>query len=193
MKFTKVWIVLAILGGVTLLQAQEATEIVDIQKLKKQQQIVVQSEPKPRVVPTPLPHKEKAKKEKKVRHAKKSVKKTHQSPKAKLHKALATRYVHPKHHPKRYTHKHKRYHVKRPLEIRAFRAPLKKWRSIYRKHRAPFYDRFGYFYGYFDTQGFMFEGIFRPYTRHYTYNDRIQGRSLFERRYYKPLRYRAQR
>ena len=63
----------------------------------------------------------------------------------------------------------------------------KSWEHTYRYKRADFYDRYGYHYGYFNRQGYYFEGVFYHYDRFYTYHDRIQGRGLFERKYYRPL------
>lgn len=63
---------------------------------------------------------------------------------------------------------------------------INNWYFIYRDRHAPFYDQFGYFYGFFNQFGFFFEGIFYAYDRYYTYEDRLRGRGLFDNRYYEP-------
>lgn len=69
---------------------------------------------------------------------------------------------------------------------RGYRHYRRSWYMTYRYERASFYDRYGYKYGYFSRRGFMFEGDFYRYDRYYTYRDRLRGRGLFERRYYRP-------
>ena len=69
---------------------------------------------------------------------------------------------------------------------RGHRYTRRNWYLSYLYERASFYDRHGYKYGYFSRRGFMFEGEFYRYDRQYTYRDRLRGRGLFERRYYRP-------
>jgi len=69
---------------------------------------------------------------------------------------------------------------------RGYRHTRRNWYLSYLYERASFYDRYGYKYGYFSRRGFMFEGEFYRYDRAYTYRDRLRGRGLFERRYYRP-------
>ncbi len=69
---------------------------------------------------------------------------------------------------------------------RGYRHTRRNWYLTYLYERASFYDRHGYKYGYFSRRGFMFEGEFYRYDRQYTYRDRLRGRGLFERRYYRP-------
>jgi len=71
---------------------------------------------------------------------------------------------------------------------RAYRHSRNSWRMAYRYERASFYDMHGYYYGYFNSRGYMFEGVFYRYDRYYSYHDRIRGKGLFERRYYRPIR-----
>jgi len=60
------------------------------------------------------------------------------------------------------------------------------WYLAYRYDRASFYDRYGYKYGYFNQNGFYFDGVFYGYDRYYRYRDRARGKGLFERSYYMP-------
>jgi len=69
---------------------------------------------------------------------------------------------------------------------RGYRHTRRAWYLAYLYERAPFYDRQGYKYGYFSRRGFMFEGEFYRYDRYYTYRDRLRGRGLFDRWYYRP-------
>ena len=64
------------------------------------------------------------------------------------------------------------------------------WVLAYKYDRADFYDRDGYHYGYFNRYGYMFEGEFYRYDRHYRYRDRVRGRGLFDRYYYRPADWR---
>ncbi len=64
------------------------------------------------------------------------------------------------------------------------------WLLAYRYDRAAFYDRDGFYYGYFNRYGYYFEGVFYRYDRFYTYRDRIRGRGLFDRYFYRPAAYR---
>jgi len=66
----------------------------------------------------------------------------------------------------------------------------RQWYLTYLYERASFYDSYGFFYGYFDRYGFMFDGRFYRYDHNYTYQDRLHGKGLFEHRYYRPQRYR---
>ena len=59
--------------------------------------------------------------------------------------------------------------------------------EAYRYDRASFSDRHGYYYGYFDRRGYMFEGEFYRYDRFYSYRDRMRGKELFGHRYYRPV------
>ena len=61
------------------------------------------------------------------------------------------------------------------------------WTLAYRYDRASFYDNQGYYYGYFNRDGYYFEEVFYRYDRYYTYKDRIRGRGLFDHRYYMPV------
>jgi len=83
------------------------------------------------------------------------------------------------------THTNHIYHL-RPQ--RGYRHPLRSWFYVYKYTKADFVDRYGFYYGYFDRRGYMFEGEFYRYDRDYRYQDRIRGRGLFDRYYfYKPL------
>ena len=62
-----------------------------------------------------------------------------------------------------------------------------RWYMIYKYERAGFFDNEGFFYGYFNHRGYMFEGEFYRYDRYYTYRDRVRGRGLFTRRYFRPI------
>ena len=196
MKYIKLWLTLALLGSVSLLQAAQQTEIVDIEKLQKHKDDM-QTHTNKKHTPTRVTTSHQSKKQltKEVPHVKKHQKVTRVAHTTKkIHRKKPSRYIKMKHHPKRYDNRsHQRCRMDRPRHVRAYRVPQKRWRRAYINRHAPFYDRFGYFYGYFDQEGFMFEGRFRPYTRHYSYRDRVRGRSLFERRYYKPLFCRAGR
>jgi hypothetical protein len=63
---------------------------------------------------------------------------------------------------------------------------INSWYFIYQDRHAPFYDQYGYFYGFFNQFGYYFEGIFYAYDRNYTYEDRLRGKGLFDDRYYEP-------
>lgn len=73
---------------------------------------------------------------------------------------------------------------------RGYRHGKKGWTLAYRYERASFYDNEGYYYGYFNRYGYFFEDVFYRYDRYYTYRDRIEGRGLFDNRYYMPANYR---
>jgi len=70
---------------------------------------------------------------------------------------------------------------------RGYRHTRNSWYLAYRYERASFYDRHGYYYGYFNRRGYMFEGEFYRYDRYYTYRDRVRGKGLFEHRFYRPV------
>jgi len=79
----------------------------------------------------------------------------------------------------------RRYH---PRPQRAYRHPQRSWFYAYRYTKADFVDRYGFYYGYFDRRGYMFEGEFYRYDRDYRYRDRVRGKGLFDRHYfYRPL------
>ncbi len=71
---------------------------------------------------------------------------------------------------------------------RGYRYYRRWWYVRYRDTRAAFVDRHGYYYGYFNTRGFYFDGVFYRYDRAYTYQDRLHGKGLFEHRFYRPMR-----
>ena len=73
---------------------------------------------------------------------------------------------------------------------RTHRHPKRGWVLAYRYDRAVFYDRDGFYYGYFNRHGYYFEGVFYRYDRFYTYRDRVRGRGLFDRYFYHPAEYR---
>jgi len=78
-----------------------------------------------------------------------------------------------------------------PVEYgRTHRHPKRGWVLAYRYDRAGFYDRDGFYYGYFNHYGYYFEGVFYRYDRFYTYHDRVRGRGLFDRYFYRPAEYR---
>ena len=87
-----------------------------------------------------------------------------------------------RHHTRRWHHRrhHRGQH--------AYRHYRRQWYLTYLYERASFYDRHGYFYGYFNQRGFMFEGVFYRYDRAYTYQDRLHGKDLFAHRFYRPIR-----
>jgi len=89
----------------------------------------------------------------------------------------------------RYYHDNKFYddsHYTRPQK--GYRHPQRSWFYAYRYTQADFVDRYGFYYGYFDRRGYMFEGEFYRYDRDYRYQDRLRGRGLFDRHYfYRPL------
>jgi len=64
------------------------------------------------------------------------------------------------------------------------------WVLAYRYDRAGFYDRDGFYYGYFNHHGYYFEDVFYRYDRFYTFHDRVRGRGLFDRYFYRPAEYR---
>jgi len=70
---------------------------------------------------------------------------------------------------------------------RGYRYYKNSWYEAYRYDRASFSDGHGYYYGYFDRRGYMFEGEFYRYDRFYTYRDRMRGKELFGHRYYRPI------
>jgi len=75
-----------------------------------------------------------------------------------------------------------------PKPQRGYRHPQRSWFYAYRYTKADFVDRYGFYYGYFDRRGYMFEGEFYRYDRDYRYQDRLRGRGLFDRHYfYRPL------
>ncbi len=82
-----------------------------------------------------------------------------------------------------------RYIPKRRFE-RAHRYSRRGWVLAYRYDRAGFFDRNGFYYGYFNRYGYFFEGVFYRYDYSYTYRDRIRGRGLFDRYYYRPAAWR---
>ena len=77
-------------------------------------------------------------------------------------------------------------HDYRKNRQRGFTQWKRGWTLAYRYDRASFYDNQGYYYGYFNHEGYYFEEVFYRYDRHYTYKDRIRGRGLFDHRYYMP-------
>lgn len=82
-------------------------------------------------------------------------------------------------------------HVSRYVEhdytyARGTRHWKNRWYMIYKYERAGFFDNEGFFYGYFNHRGYMFEGEFYRYDRYYTYRDRVRGRGLFCHRYFRP-------
>ncbi len=82
-----------------------------------------------------------------------------------------------------------RYIPRRQYE-RAYRYPKRGWVLAYRYDRADFFDRDGFYYGYFNRYGYFFEGEFYRYDYSYTYRDRVRGRGLFDRYYYRPAAWR---
>jgi len=84
---------------------------------------------------------------------------------------------------------HSRYIPKRQFE-RAHRYSKRGWVLAYRYDRAGFFDHDGFYYGYFNRYGYFFEGVFYRYDYNYTYRDRIRGRGLFDRYYYRPAAWR---
>ena len=101
-----------------------------------------------------------------------------------------------RYHQDRYNNHYKNYHHKRhhtnhiyyPKHQRGYRHPKRNWFYAYRYTKADFVDRYGFYYGYFDRRGYMFEGDFYRYDRDYRYQDRLRGRGLFDRHlYYAPL------
>ena len=89
------------------------------------------------------------------------------------------------HHNTRYTNRYGRYDMQLQRGYRYFN---QNWFYAYRYGKADFVDRYGFYYGYFDRRGYMFEGEFYRYDRDYRYQDRLRGRGLFDRHiYYKPL------
>jgi hypothetical protein len=132
------------------------------------------------------------------KHNKKSMEKHHK-------KVIANKHI--KHSEKRYHNKHNRYHSSRYHHDRyhnsryrntygifdvepqrGYRYLQRSWFYAYRYGKADFVDRYGFYYGYFNRRGYMFEGEFYRYDRDYRYQDRIRGRGLFDRHiYYRPL------
>jgi len=78
-------------------------------------------------------------------------------------------------------YRHHDYHVRGQRHWR------NSWVLAYKYERASFYDNEGFFYGYFNHRGYMFEGEFYRYDRYYTYRDRVRGKGLFTRRYFRPM------
>lgn len=81
----------------------------------------------------------------------------------------------------RYEHQYKRHGQ------RGYHQWKRGWLLAYRYDRASFYDKHGYYYGYFNHQGYYFEDVFYRYDRYYTFQDRVRGKGVFDRRYYMPL------
>jgi hypothetical protein len=95
------------------------------------------------------------------------------------------RHGHRYHHNTRYSNRYGRYDMQ---PQRGYRHLKQSWFYAYRYGKADFVDRYGFYYGYFDRRGYMFEGEFYRYDRDYRYQDRLRGRGLFDRHiYYKPL------
>lgn len=81
------------------------------------------------------------------------------------------------------------YGIPRPHRIqfgRIHSQPKRGWILAYRYDRAAFFDRNGFYYGYFNRYGYYFEGIFYRYDRFYSYRDRLRGKGLFDRYFYRP-------
>lgn len=78
----------------------------------------------------------------------------------------------------------------RPIMQPGYRNFKRGWFLAYKYDKAPFYDQFGYYYGYFNRHGYYFEGIFYRYDHYYGYSDRVRGRGLFDNNYYMPANYR---
>lgn len=76
--------------------------------------------------------------------------------------------------------------VKKP-HPKGYRHTQNSWYLTYKYEGAHFYDRHGYYYGDFNHEGYFFEGEFYRYDRDYTYRDRVRGKELFSRRFYRPL------
>jgi len=103
----------------------------------------------------------------------------------------------PRYHPSRY-HRGENYrndpYARPDREVRhfqrAYRYPKRGWVLAYRYDRAAFYDREGFYYGYFNRYGYFFDGIFYRYDYYYTYRDRVRGRGLFDRYFYRPAKWR---
>ena len=74
----------------------------------------------------------------------------------------------------------------RPVRQRGYSHSNRGWHLVYKHDRASFYDNQGYYYGYFNRYGYYFENVFYRYDRFYTYRDRVEGRGLFDHRYYMP-------
>ncbi|MBD3789382.1 MAG: hypothetical protein IE885_03265 [Campylobacterales bacterium] len=90
-----------------------------------------------------------------------------------------------------YAYKNRKYiKAKQIHRHRGYKYPFRSWFRSYEYYRAPFYDQFGYYYGYFNLIGYYFEGIFYRYDRYYTYQDRIRGKGLFDDWYYSPEEFR---
>jgi len=70
------------------------------------------------------------------------------------------------------------------------RHPKRGWVLAYKDDRAGFYDRDGFYYGYFNRYGYFFNGIFYRYDRFYSYGNRMRGRGLFDYDFYRPAAYR---
>ena len=97
-------------------------------------------------------------------------------------------------HPSRYRPQNRvtyydRYIPQRQYE-RVHRRSRRGWVLAYRYDRAEFFDRDGFYYGYFNRDGYFFEGVFYRYDYSYTYRDRVRGRGLFDRYYYRPSAWR---
>jgi len=83
-----------------------------------------------------------------------------------------------------------RYEQRRArIKQRGYRNSKRGWYLAYRYDRAIFNDRYGYHYGYFNQNGYYFEGVFYGYDRDYRYSDRVRGRGVFDNRYYMPSNY----
>jgi len=91
-----------------------------------------------------------------------------------------------RHTPNNVYDKHHAYHDRH--YARAYRHFRRTWMFAYLYDRADFYDRDGFHYGYFDRYGYMFEGRYYRYDRYYRYQDRLRGRGLHDRFYYRPCK-----
>jgi len=103
------------------------------------------------------------------------------------------RYYHEKDHHYRYKNMeygYNDYDTSPPYRYKKYTKPHRHfkrgWILAYKYDRAGFYDRDGFYYGYFNRYGYFFEGVFYRYDRYYRYQDRIRGRGLFDRYYYRP-------
>ncbi|MFT7880308.1 MAG: hypothetical protein ABXS91_07945 [Sulfurimonas sp.] len=64
-----------------------------------------------------------------------------------------------------YKHRDLRRYPSHAFTQRGYRFTKRGWKLAYRYDRAPFYDRYGYHYGYFNRHGYYFEGQFYRYDR----------------------------
>jgi hypothetical protein len=177
---------LALLAGTSLFAKQDPIEKVDISKLDRSMTL---HQAKKR----PFKSKQEFKKHRNVHH--KKVNSIHPKAHAGIKKSSAAFYPDRSRRHDRYSRWDDSFDYDEPsYHYRHYGTPHRDfrrgWVLAYKYDRAEFYDRDGFHYGYFNRYGYMFEGEFYRYDRYYRYRDRVRGRGLFDRYYYRPVEWR---